>query len=155
MRVLALDVGSSSLRARAFDERARELEGAARRAYEPRHGRDGSAELDAEELVLATRAVLEEARQGAHDALAISCFWHSLLLLDAGGRPLTPVLLVALVVLALTFRMIAAYFHVVLGLDLRAARRRAILHQAVTWILLLGAEALAVALLPRVVQWIG
>jgi hypothetical protein len=72
-----------------------------------------------------------------------------------GGRPLTPVLLVALVVLALTFRMIAAYFHVVLGLDLRAARRRAILHQAVTWILLLGAEALAVALLPRVVQWIG
>jgi gluconokinase len=93
MRVLALDVGSSSVRARAFDERARELEGAARRAYEPRHGRDGSAELDAEELVLASRAVLEEARQGANDALAISCFWQSLLLLDAGGRPLTPVLL--------------------------------------------------------------
>jgi gluconokinase len=93
MRVLALDVGSSSVRARAFDERARELEGAARRAYEPRHGRDGSAELDAEELVLASRAVLEEAAEGAHDALAISCFWQSLLLLDAGGRPLTPVLL--------------------------------------------------------------
>jgi gluconokinase len=93
MRVLALDVGSSSVRARAFDERARELEGAARRAYEPRHGRDGSAELDAEELLLASRAVLEEARQGANDALAISCFWQSLLLLDAGGRPLTPVLL--------------------------------------------------------------
>ena len=93
MRVLALDVGSSSVRARVFDERARELEGAARRAYEPRHGRDGSAELDADELVLASQAVLEEAAGGAHGALAISSFWHSLLLLDAGGRPLTPVLL--------------------------------------------------------------
>lgn len=92
MRVLALDVGSSSVRACAFDEHARELEGAARRAYEPRYGADGSAELDAEELVLAGRAVLDEAG-GTRDALAISCFWHSLLLLDAGGRPLTPVLL--------------------------------------------------------------
>jgi gluconokinase len=93
MRVLALDLGSSSVRARLFDERARELEGAARRAYEPRHGRDGSAELDADELVVASRAVLEEAAGGTYDALGISCFWHSLLLLDAGGRPLTPVLL--------------------------------------------------------------
>jgi gluconokinase len=93
MRVLALDVGSSSVRARAFDERARELEGAARRAYEPRHGRDGSAELDADELLLASQAVLEDAAGGPHGALAISCFWHSLLLLDLDGRPLTPVLL--------------------------------------------------------------
>jgi gluconokinase len=94
MRVLALDVGSSSVRALVYDERARELERAARRAYEPRHGRDGSAELDPDELVLASRAVLEEAAAGgAYDALAISSFWHSLLLLDGGGRPLTPVLL--------------------------------------------------------------
>jgi gluconokinase len=93
MRVLALDVGSSSVRARVFDERARELEGDARRTYEPRHGRDGSAELDPLELVAASRAVLDEAAGGRYDALAISCFWHSLLLLDAGKRPLTPVLL--------------------------------------------------------------
>jgi gluconokinase len=92
MRVLALDVGSSSVRARAFDERGRELAGSARRAYEPRYGADGSAELDADELVRATNAVLDEAGR-AFDALAISCFWHSLLLLDAAGRPLTPVLL--------------------------------------------------------------
>jgi gluconokinase len=90
--MLALDVGSSSVRAQAYDERAGELGGAARRAHEPRHGPDGSAELDADELVATSRAVLEEAG-GAYDALAISCFWHSLLLLDAGDRPLTPVLL--------------------------------------------------------------
>jgi gluconokinase len=93
MRVLALDVGSSSVRARLFDDRARELEGGARRTYEPRRGRDGSAELDPDELVAASRAVLEEAARGAFDALAISCFWHSLLLLDERERPLTPVLL--------------------------------------------------------------
>jgi gluconokinase len=92
MRVLALDVGSSSVRACAFDERGRELGGAARRAHEPRYGRDGSAELDADELVRASRVVLDEAA-GTRDALAISCFWHSLLLIDADGRPLTPVLL--------------------------------------------------------------
>ena len=92
MRVLALDVGSSSARAQLYDERAREVGDPARQAYEPSLGRGGSAELDADELVRAAGVVLEAA--GAdHDALAISCFWHSLLLLDGDGRPLTPVLL--------------------------------------------------------------
>ncbi len=89
MRVLALDVGTSSVRAQLCDEHAREIGRAARRAYEPRLGRDGSAELDADELVDAAVAVLGETR----DVLAISCFWHSLLLLDGDRRPLTPVLL--------------------------------------------------------------
>jgi len=98
MAVLALDVGSSSVRALAYDERGRELEGTvARRAYEPAYGRDGSAELDPDMLVSAARAVLDEARStlgrvATVDAVAISCFWHSLLLLDEGRRPLTPVL---------------------------------------------------------------
>ncbi len=92
MRVLALDVGSSSVRACAYDERGRELDGEARRAYQPRLGRDGSAELDPEELLSAAQAVLAEAGGGV-DATGISCFWHSLLLLDAADRPLTPVLL--------------------------------------------------------------
>jgi gluconokinase len=87
MRVLALDVGSSSVRACAYDERGREVGEAARRTYEARHG-----ELDADEVVAACEAVLGEAG-GGHDALGISCFMHSLLLLDANDRPLTPVLL--------------------------------------------------------------
>src|SRR5690242_646217 len=90
MRVLALDVGSSSTRACAYDERGRALEECASRKYSARTTRDGSAELDADELVRAAEAVLAEA--GEADALGISCFWHSLLLLDEHEQPLTPVL---------------------------------------------------------------
>jgi gluconokinase len=88
VRVLALDAGTSSVRARLYDERAREIGGVARRGYEPRDGR----ELDADELVAACKAVLDEAREGG-EPVAISSFWHSLLLLDGDDRPLTPVLL--------------------------------------------------------------
>src|SRR5215203_1631115 len=92
MRVLALDVGSSSVRACLYDERGREAGDPSQRKYAARLGRDGSAELDPDELVAAARGVLDEADEG-HDALGISCFMHSLLLLDERDRPLTPVLL--------------------------------------------------------------
>jgi gluconokinase len=86
MRVLALDVGSSSTRAGAYDERGRQAAEPARRSYASRHG-----QLDADELLRAVEAVLAEA--GEEEATGISCFWHSLLLLDEHERPLTPVLL--------------------------------------------------------------
>lgn len=92
MRVLALDVGSSSVRAGAYDEQGRALDEPARRAYEARRGHDGSAELDPDRLVNVCQAVLAEAGAG-EEATGISCFWHSLLLLDKRDRPLTPVLL--------------------------------------------------------------
>jgi gluconokinase len=91
MRVLALDVGSSSTRACAYDERGRSLGECAQRKYSARTSRDGSAELDADDLVRVAEAVLAEA--GRADALGGSCFWHSLLLLDEHEEPLTPVLL--------------------------------------------------------------
>jgi gluconokinase len=91
MRVLALDVGSSSTRACAYDERGRALGECAQREYTARTARDGSAELDAAELMQAAEAVLAEG--GDADALGSSCFWHSLLLLDEQEEPLTPVLL--------------------------------------------------------------
>jgi gluconokinase len=91
MRVLALDVGSSSTRACAYDERGRALGECASRKYSARTDRDGSAELDPGELVQAAEAVLGGA--GGADALGSSCFWHSLLLLDEHDEPLTPVLL--------------------------------------------------------------
>ena len=95
MHVLALDVGSSSVRARVYDELGRELDAAAQRLYTADYGRDGSAVLDPERLVEASRQVLDEARAGGPpvDALAISCFWHGLLALDSSNSPLTPVLL--------------------------------------------------------------
>jgi gluconokinase len=92
MRVLALDVGSSSVRACLHDERGREAGEPSQRKYEARLGREGSAELDPDELAAAARAVLDEAGEG-YDALGISCFMHSLLLLNERNRPLTPVLL--------------------------------------------------------------
>lgn len=71
------------------------------------------------------------------------------------GRPLTPLLLLAMVPLALTVRMIAAYFREVLHLDRRRAMTRTAVHQAITWgvfALLYGA---AVAIHPRIVEWLS
>jgi gluconokinase len=81
-RVLALDVGSSSARARGYDERAEHVAGmGAQRSYRS---------SDADELLGMVLDTLEPA--GRVDAVASSCFWHSLLAVDSTGRPLTPVL---------------------------------------------------------------
>jgi len=71
-----------------------------------------------------------------------------------GARSLTVVLVAAVVPVVLTFGMIAAHFEHVLGFDRRTAIRRTVLHQAITWSALLGTYAGAVALLPRILQWI-
>jgi gluconokinase len=76
--VLALDVGSSSVRAQRFDERAEPVDELRREDY----GGD-----DPDEIVPLVREVL-----GGAEPDAVSCFGHSLLALDARGRPLTPVL---------------------------------------------------------------
>jgi gluconokinase len=81
VRVVALDVGSSSVRAVAYDEDGVAEPGDAHATYD---------ELDADRLVDACRAVLAEVGEG--DLVAISAFWHSLVPLDAHERPLTRVL---------------------------------------------------------------
>jgi gluconokinase len=81
VRVVALDAGSSSVRAVAFDEEGTPEPGDARVSYD---------DLDADRLVDACKAVL--AQVGEADVVAISTFWHSLVALDAHDRPLTPVL---------------------------------------------------------------
>jgi gluconokinase len=90
-RVLSLDLGTSSVRARVYDESGTAIEGVeAQTPYEPTEG-----VLDPERLVDVARAAVDEILRelGAPvDAYAISCFWHSLLALDARDRPLTPVL---------------------------------------------------------------
>jgi len=80
-RIVSLDVGSSSVRAVAYDETGKAEPGDAHIAYRS---------FDADELVGHCRAVL--AQVGAGDAVAISCFWHSLLPLDEHDRPLASVL---------------------------------------------------------------
>ena len=81
MRIVALDVGSSSVRAIAYGEDGRPEPGDAHLPY---------VSHDADELVEACRAVLAHVGEG--DALALSCFWHSLLPLDEHERPLSPLL---------------------------------------------------------------
>ncbi len=81
LRIVALDVGSSSVRAVAYNEHGDAEPGDAHLAY---------GDLDPDRLVSACRAVLAQVGEG--DALAISAFWHSLVPLDAGDRPLGPVL---------------------------------------------------------------
>jgi gluconokinase len=83
-RVLALDVGTSSVRAQLFGADAHEAD-PARREY--------PEENDPARVVELVREVVEEAARGEdYDAVGVSCFGHSLLALDEGGRPLTPIL---------------------------------------------------------------
>ncbi len=81
-RVLAVDVGSSSVRAQVFDERGEPADELRQAAY----GGD-----DPDEIVRLVREVVA-GRDEAVDAVGVSSFGHSLVALDAAGRPLTPVL---------------------------------------------------------------
>jgi len=97
MLVLALDVGTSSARARVYDERGRARPGAAGHvSYEPRTTPDGGVELDADSLLDAVARAIDECLVGsgaaASDIVGVgaSVFWHSLLGLDRSGRALTP-----------------------------------------------------------------
>jgi gluconokinase len=76
--VLALDVGTSSVRAQAFDERG-EPAGELR---QEKYDTDDPAEVSA-----AVRLVL-----GGDEPDATSCFAHSLVAVDADGKALTPIL---------------------------------------------------------------
>jgi gluconokinase len=81
-RILAVDVGTSSVRAQVFGAAGEPLDRIVQRTY------DGS---DPDEIVRLTRAAIGGRDRGA-DAVGASCFGHSLLALDDAGRPLTPVL---------------------------------------------------------------
>jgi len=95
MWILALDVGTSSIRAIGYDALGRPLPGAdARVGCEPTTTPDGDSELDPEELVAATASAIDRCVASAPAppaAFGASVFWHSLLALDADGRPLTGV----------------------------------------------------------------
>jgi gluconokinase len=96
MWILALDVGTSSVRAIGYDAAGLPLPGAdARTAWEPVTTSEGAAELDAETLVTAAASTIDrclEAAPGPPAAVGASVFWHSLLALDETRRPLTGVI---------------------------------------------------------------
>ena len=80
--VLALDVGSSSVRAQCFDERAEPLDELKQEKYEGR---------EPDEIVELVRTVID-GRDESADAVGTSCFGQSLLALDGAGRPMTELL---------------------------------------------------------------
>ena len=93
-RVVALDLGTSSVRALVFDDRGAPLAGVlARRPTHLDVTDEGKAELDPDGVVGAVGECLDElASRGELDGVghvATSCAWHSVIALDGGGRRLT------------------------------------------------------------------
>jgi gluconokinase len=101
--VLALDVGTTSVRAELFDHRARDIRGTAFAAECPvKTTPDGGAEIDPEVLFDLTAGVVDKALGAATRAfggklaiagVGISTFWHSTLGIDEHNRPTTPLFL--------------------------------------------------------------
>ena len=94
--ILAVDIGTSSVRTALFDAGLRRLPGSlAQRAHAVTHAADGAAELDPATLETGLHACLEHtaARAGQRlvTAIGVSCFWHGLLGGDARGKALTPI----------------------------------------------------------------
>lgn len=98
--VLALDIGTSSVRAAMFDNFGNEIAGTeARVTRSLRTTFDGGAELEAEEALAQVERVIDAALDKVPAAstmsietVAVSCFWHSLVGVDGAGRAAGPVL---------------------------------------------------------------
>lgn len=93
--VIALDIGTSSVRAIAFDARGHNVGQAAQHVYTQSTTPDGGVEVDAAFLFdLCARCLddLAPSLEGEVVAVGASCFWHSLMAIDAQDAPLTGVL---------------------------------------------------------------
>ena len=97
--VLAVDIGSSSVRAGLYDARAVARRGTfAQVSYAPQVDGDGGVSVEPERLIEVLRDTLDEAVVRAGDdvgrivAAGTSCFLHSVAALDDAGRPITPLL---------------------------------------------------------------
>jgi gluconokinase len=96
--VLAIDVGSSSVRASLFDARAQAVAGAdAREAHLLHTAPDGTAEDRADHLLQRVNRVIDNALRAAGPlareikAVGVDILASTLLGVDEAGRPLTPV----------------------------------------------------------------
>ena len=99
---LALDVGTSSVRAELYDAQARVLEGIeGRTRYQMTATPDGGVEIDADRLVSIIYQTIDQCLQEAREALpalvpgeiafvGYSNFWHAMLGVDRAGQAITP-----------------------------------------------------------------
>jgi gluconokinase len=96
--ILALDIGTSSVRAALYDSAAKRLdETFVKNARQLVMTDEGGAEIDAETALLQTVAAIDEVLEKAGDKakkiefVTASCFWHSLVGIGAENVALTPV----------------------------------------------------------------
>jgi len=94
--ILALDIGSSSVRAAFFDHAGNLLpKTLVKIERKLRATASGGSEIDADAAfrqgVTAIDAALEKAPKGDITHVASCTFWHSLMGIDAAGKPTTPV----------------------------------------------------------------
>lgn len=99
--ILALDVGTSSVRAELYDRRARVLEGIeGRTKYQMTATPDGGVEIDADDLLALISQTIDQCLQQAQTvipdlndairAVGYSNFWHAVLGVDEAGNAATP-----------------------------------------------------------------
>ncbi|WBB67550.1 FGGY family carbohydrate kinase [Micromonospora sp. WMMD812] len=97
MNILALDLGTSSVRGLVLDADTQPLPGAlARRKVDLAIGDDGTGTLNGPAYVACLAECLDELADAGHlrdvALVAVSGQWHSVVPLDAAGEPLGPVL---------------------------------------------------------------
>ena len=94
-RVLAVDIGTSSIRATLYGPSLRPVRPGAQIRYSWRVTRDGCVEAAAATLERTVALAIDGALAGIKapvDAVAIAAFWHSLVGVDRTGRAATPVM---------------------------------------------------------------
>ncbi len=96
--ILALDVGTSSVRAFVYDSQGDMIDGwGGRRTYAVTTTADGGVQIDADRLLSLLCECIDDALHAAGDganritAVACDTFWHSLMGVGARGQALTPV----------------------------------------------------------------
>ncbi|MFC3500105.1 FGGY family carbohydrate kinase [Micromonospora krabiensis] len=97
MNILALDLGTSSVRGLVLDADTQPMPGAlARRKVSLAIGDDGTGTLVGPGYLACLLECLDELSEGGHlhevGLVAVSAQWHSVVPLDAAGEPLGPVL---------------------------------------------------------------
>lgn len=92
--VLAVDIGTSSVRASVYGPTLQAQQGTQLR-YRWREFPDGRVEADPQRLLARVMAVIDQTlaeERRPIQAVAIAAFWHSLVGVDVAGRPVTPLL---------------------------------------------------------------
>jgi gluconokinase len=94
-RVLAIDIGTSSIRATVYGRGLQPVRTGTKIAYRWRTGTDGTVEASAATMERAVASAIDGALDGMRsniDAVVIAAFWHSLVGIDARERAVTAVI---------------------------------------------------------------